>query len=216
MGYITNLPVNGLFNITAYFKQSGSLWKDGYHKGIDITSGNKNIYSVCDGEVAVVGWDADGWGRYVSIKPKGFDRIRFIFAHLVKDSVKVKAGQAVSRTSIIGTMGTTGHSTGTHLHIEMRIDNTPVAVYEYLGIENKKQTNLSDKDYITTASESDQLLQKMLNEFDGVSESPKAPDYKALYESEQKAHNETKNELAAVTEKYTTLINKIKELINNG
>lgn len=210
--YITNLPVNGLFNVTAYFKQTGTLWKDGYHKGIDITAGNKNIYSVCDGEVTVVGWDANGWGRYVSIKPKGFERIRFIFAHLVKNSVKVKVGQNVTRTDILGTMGTTGNSTGVHLHIEMRIDNTPVAVYEYLGIENKKQTNLSDLDYKTTASESDKLLQKMLNDFDGVSDQPMKTDYKALYEAEQKAHNETKAELKAVTNK----IKKIEEVLKNG
>ena len=64
--YTTNIPVNNTFNITAVFGQKGSLWKNG-HKGVDITAENKTIYSICDGEVTVVGWDADGWGRYVSI-----------------------------------------------------------------------------------------------------------------------------------------------------
>ena len=93
--YITNLPVNGKFNVTAYFGQKGTLWSAGWHKGVDVTAADKDIYSMCDGEVTVVGWDAKGWGRYVSIKPKGFDRVRIILCHLVKNSVKVKKGATV-------------------------------------------------------------------------------------------------------------------------
>ena len=52
----------------------------------------------------MVGFDEGGWGRYISIKPEGFERIRIIFCHLVKDSVKVKKGDKVSRKTVLGTM----------------------------------------------------------------------------------------------------------------
>ncbi len=166
--YTTNIPVNNTFNITATFGQSGSLWKNG-HKGIDITAQNKTIYSICDGEVTVVGWDADGWGRYVSIKPSGFDRVRIILCHLVKDSVKVKVGDKVSRLTKIGTMGTTGNSTGVHLHVEMRVDNTAVDPTPYMLLENKKASGLVDTDFKFSPENQKSALTAVLNAFDAKS-----------------------------------------------
>jgi len=141
--YVTNLPLNNVFNVTATFGQTGGLWKNG-HKGIDLT-GDKKIYSVCDGEVTFEGYDADGWGRYVSIMPTGQSRVRFIFCHLENNSVKVKKGDKVTRLTHIATMGSTGNSTGVHLHIEMRIDNTPCDVSPYLLIPNKKAITIINK-----------------------------------------------------------------------
>lgn len=182
MAYITNLPVNGKFNVTGIFGQKGSMWKT-YHKGVDITAEDKKLYALCDGEVTYTGYDAGGWGYYVSVMPKGFDRIRIILCHMVKGSIKVKKGDNVSRTTILGTMGTTGNSTGVHVHVEMRIDNEAVDPTPYLKIANKVAAGLIDTDYKTTASESNEILQEMLNKFDGKTE-PYA-DYKALYEQKK-------------------------------
>ena len=163
--YTTNIPVNNTFNITATFGQKGSLWKNG-HKGIDITAENKTVYSICDGEVTVVGWDADGWGRYVSIKPSGFERIRIILCHLVKNSVKVKVGDKVCRTTKLGTMGTTGNSTGVHLHVEMRVDNSAVDPSPYMLIQNKKASGLVDTDFMFSPENQKSALTAVLNSFD--------------------------------------------------
>ena len=164
--YTTNLPVNGKFNVTAIFGQQGSYWKNG-HKGIDLTAADKRIYSVCDGTVTVVGFDKNGWGRYVSIKPEGFERVRFILCHLVENSVKVKKGDKVSRLTHIGTMGTTGNSSGVHLHVEMRIDNKSVDPSGYLLIANKKASGLSDTNFKFNKEKQRELLTAVLSEFDG-------------------------------------------------
>lgn len=163
--YTTNLPVNGKFNVTAIFGQQGSYWKNG-HRGIDLTAADKRIYSVCDGTVTVVGFDKNGWGRYVSIKPEGLERIRFILCHLVENSVNVKKGDKVSRLTHIGTMGTTGNSSGVHLHVEMRIDNKSVDPSAYLLIANKKQSGLLDTDFKFEKERQRELLTAVLSEFD--------------------------------------------------
>lgn len=165
MAFVTNLPVSNIFNITATFGQSGSLWKNG-HKGMDLTAPQKTIYSVCDGEVTVVGFDKNGWGRYVSIKPDGFERIRFILCHMVENSVKVKKGDRVNRLTKIGTMGTTGNSTGVHLHVEMRIDNKSVNPSQYLLIPNERLQSLNSANYKFDANCQKTALAAILDAFD--------------------------------------------------
>lgn len=177
--YVTNLPVNGKFNITAVFGEEGSLWKNG-HKGIDITADERTLYSVCDGEVSYVGYDANGWGRYVSIKPDGFERIRIILCHLVNNSTKVKKGDKVSRTTKIGTMGTTGNSTGVHVHVEMRVDNTAVDPTSYLKLRNNKATGLNDTDYKVDAKTQSALLSEIINRFDSGAAQSKAAELESL------------------------------------
>lgn len=140
---MTDLPVTGEFTVTAVYGQKGSLWST-YHRGIDIVSSNKNIYSTCDGVVRVVAFDAGGWGNYVSV---GDDSgRRHIFCHL--DSVKVKVGDRVTRSTVIGVMGKTGNVTGVHLHYELHDSNDNVTDPSvYLGIPNKAGTyNSSDYD----------------------------------------------------------------------
>lgn len=197
--YVTNLPVNGNFNITATFGQTGKYWST-YHKGIDITAAQKDIYSVCDGEVTVVGWDEKGWGRYVSIKPKGFDRIRIIVCHLVKDSVKVKKGDSVNRLTRLGTMGSTGNSSGVHVHIEMRIDNTSVCPSEYLLVPNKITTGLKSSDFKFDASCQTSTLTAVLQSFD------------AKQNGVSNAADELNKQIATLKENLNAAEQKIKEL----
>ena len=131
---MTNLPVTGTFSVTATFGQQGAYWARG-HQGIDLVAANRNIYSTCNGTVRLVAYDAGGWGQYVSIgDEQGF---RHIFCHLVKGSVKVKAGDRVDRTTVIGTMGATGNVTGTHLHYQLQKGDQVVDPTLWLGIPNR-------------------------------------------------------------------------------
>ncbi len=136
-------PVKGKFNITAIFGQEGKHWADG-HKGIDFTAKDKNVYAACDGTVRVVAYDANGWGRYISIGDS--EGRRHLYCHLEKCNVsegkKVKAGQ------VIGVMGSTGNSTGVHLHYQINNSaGVPQNAADFLGIPNEKgEYNSNDFD----------------------------------------------------------------------
>jgi len=101
-------PASGV--ITQYFR-----W---YHKGIDIA--NKEgpaILAADSGKIVVAGWpDNVGYGNRVVIDHgNGYQTL---YGHLAK--IYVVAGQTVKRGDQIGQMGSTGRSTGTHLHFEVR------------------------------------------------------------------------------------------------
>lgn len=95
--------------ITQYF-----AW---YHKGIDIANrAAPNILAADAGVVVVAGWpDNYGYGNRVVIDHgNGY---RTLYAHMSR--IYVVVGQSVSRGAALGQMGTTGRSTGIHLHFEV-------------------------------------------------------------------------------------------------
>ncbi len=90
------------------------------HTGIDIASESgtgTEILSVADGQVVKVKWDNTGYGYHVIINHGG--GIQTLYAHM--NDIYVKQGQHVKMGDTIGTMGSTGNSTGIHLHFELRI-----------------------------------------------------------------------------------------------
>ncbi len=103
-------PVRGL--VTQGFKS--------YHPGIDIAgSAGDPVVAADGGEVIVSGWvDNTGYGNRVMIKhPNGYVTL---YGHLLADSHKVKTGDKVSKGQVIGLRGSTGRSTGPHVHFEVR------------------------------------------------------------------------------------------------
>lgn len=93
-----------------------------YHPGLDISNlGGGPIKASDSGKVTVAGWpDASGYGNRILIDHgNGYTTL---YAHL--SAVYVASGQSVSRGDVIGMMGSTGRSTGTHLHIEIRNNGT--------------------------------------------------------------------------------------------
>lgn len=151
---VTRLPFNGKFKVTCVYLAKGTLWRNGYHQGIDLVGiTNKNVYSICNGVVERAGWDAGGFGNYVRIKEDGSEN-RIYLAHLAQ--VNVKVGQKVTYTTIVGIMGATGNVTGAHTHVEIREFSNGQVVRRidpaaYMGIPNKKGT-YNSKDYPITES----------------------------------------------------------------
>ena len=107
--------------------------------GIDLisTSGDREVKSIGDGVVRGNFNDPNGFGNYVSIEHP--DGKRVLYAHL--ESFKKKAGDKVQAGDVIGIEGSTGRSTGIHLHLEVRetpyLQHNRLNIADYLGIENK-------------------------------------------------------------------------------
>lgn len=99
------------YKLSDYF---GMRWGK-LHKGLDIT-GNRNILASDNGVVTYAGNKGDGYGNKVVLDHK--NGYVTVYAHLSK--VETKKGSIVEKGEKIGIMGSTGHSTGVHLHFEIQ------------------------------------------------------------------------------------------------
>ncbi|HOZ80959.1 MAG TPA: M23 family metallopeptidase [Candidatus Woesebacteria bacterium] len=90
-----------------------------YHPGVDVANrANPDIIASQGGTVITAGWNAGGYGNYVVVDHgNGYQTL---YAHMVTNSIVVKAGDRVRQGQKLGVMGSTGRSTGTHLHFEIR------------------------------------------------------------------------------------------------
>jgi len=87
-----------------------------YHQGIDIAgNGDQMIYPIANGTVAVVEYDRFGYGNSVIVTHG--NQIVSRYAHLSK--VKAQVGESVDKSTALGYVGSTGWSTGPHLHLEI-------------------------------------------------------------------------------------------------
>lgn len=96
------------------------------HKGMDFAAGyGTSILAAGDGIVVTAGYHYS-WGNYVKIYHGEIDghSIYTLYAHC--SSLGVTAGQTVTQGQIIAAVGSTGQSTGNHLHFEVYVDNTRV------------------------------------------------------------------------------------------
>jgi murein DD-endopeptidase MepM/ murein hydrolase activator NlpD len=98
------------------------------HHGIDFgVSAGTPIYAPDNGEVIYAGWYG-GYGKVVIIDHGG--DLTTLYGHT--SSYVVDAGQRVKKGQVIAYVGSTGMSTGPHLHFEVRKNGTPVNPYIYL------------------------------------------------------------------------------------
>jgi len=101
------------------------------HKGIDLAAPTGTpIHAAADGIISMAQWFG-GYGLYVSIEHGGSIQTRY--GHMSR--LNVADGQRVSKGDIIGYVGTTGRSTGPHLHYEVRINGEAVNPLPYLQSE---------------------------------------------------------------------------------
>ena len=93
------------------------------HAGIDLSGPQGTpIYATADGTITEAGWNSGGYGNLVKVDHGRGIETRY--GHLSK--MTVRAGERVTRGQLIGRMGSTGRSTGSHLHYEVRIDGRAV------------------------------------------------------------------------------------------
>lgn len=131
-GYI--FPVQGLsksnINNKTYPSYKG-------HTGVDVNIGvsGKSVVAVKDGtvvisEARISNGKYYSYGEYIVISHG--DGTMTLYAHMLANSRKVKVRDKVKQGQVIGTVGSTGKSTGTHLHFEVRVGGSPVNPLPYL------------------------------------------------------------------------------------
>jgi len=99
------------------------------HDGIDLPGRlGSNVFATGAGVVTFAGW-ARGYGNLVQIDHPGGLRTRY--GHLSR--ILVSRGSTVSQGEIVGLMGSTGRSTGSHLHYEIQVGGVPVNPLGFIG-----------------------------------------------------------------------------------
>lgn len=109
--------------------------KNSFHRGIDIAGKlNDPIYAAADGVIHHVGYDKLH-GNHVIVEH--FNGLRTWYMHL--NSTQVKKGEQVRKGDPIGKLGTTGRSTGPHLHYEVQLNGKSVDPAPYLMTTDEKR-----------------------------------------------------------------------------
>ncbi|GIW24277.1 peptidoglycan DD-metalloendopeptidase family protein [Meiothermus sp.] len=104
------------FTITTYFGRRGVFQR--FHTGIDLAAPTGTpIYAARAGQVDTAGWSRFGYGLHVILDHGGAQET--LYGHMSR--IAVRPGQWVARGELIGYVGSTGWSTGPHLHFEVRV-----------------------------------------------------------------------------------------------
>ena len=146
--------------------------KKQFHNGLDLVSKvkNRNLYAIDDGYVQkiVTGQDKSktGYGNYIWVR---YPRYNLSLLHAHCSSIKKKKGDKVKKGDVIAIMGSTGRSTGVHLHLGM----TKIGSNNWLNTKNYKM--LSNKYNLTRTlkkgckgSDVKELQKKLKIKADGI------------------------------------------------
>ena len=108
-------PISSGYTITSRFGWRNS----GNHTGLDIAAPTGTaIHAAASGKVIASGWSTGGYGYHIIIDHG--NGVHTLYGHCSK--LYVKEGQTVSQGDVIGAVGSTGNSTGPHLHLEVRVN----------------------------------------------------------------------------------------------
>jgi len=133
-------PVKGKYTITSPFgfRKHPITGKRRLHAGVDLVTGRKNTAIIAPEAGLIIEArksTAPGGGYGYFVKYRGVSGATHLVAHLEEGSLGVKAGERVKQGQKLGVMGTTGASTGIHLHWEVR-GETPVDPIKWMARQN--------------------------------------------------------------------------------
>ena len=129
-------PTRGAYSISSpYGYRSASISGWSFHGGIDIVIGGKSssgvpVVAAASGTVEKVQKSYSGYGHMVLINHGNGIKTRY--AHMLPGSLTVYVGQKVSKGQQIGKIGSTGNSTGPHLHFEVIVNGSKVDPQKYV------------------------------------------------------------------------------------
>ena len=130
-------PLPGYTHITSNYGDQREYYANGswhvdVHTGTDISGSGvygKPIVAANSGKVYAATWSNYGYGNYVIIDHGGGRST--LYGHC--SSLAVQQGQDVNQGDVIAYVGSTGNSTGPHLHFEVRINGSPVNAMQYFS-----------------------------------------------------------------------------------
>ena len=125
LGITLSKPISSGYTITSRFGQRSS----GTHTGLDIASPmGTNIHAAASGTVVTSGWSDYGYGYHVVISHG--NGVYTLYGHCSK--LYVNVGDVVNQGDTIAAVGSTGNSTGPHLHLEIRVNGQKLNPQYYL------------------------------------------------------------------------------------
>jgi len=124
-------PLKGKINSSFGYRKDPFKSRSGFHSGLDIDANyGQHVVATADGVVTKASWHTY-YGKTAIVKHK--DNYETLYGHLSK--LKVKEGQEVKVGDVIGKAGSTGRSTGTHLHYEVIKDGKRVNPKNFLSLK---------------------------------------------------------------------------------
>lgn len=138
--------ISSKFGKRTFYNNKTQKYETGFHNGIDMTSGNI-IVTTEDGIVIASRNNIEGYsekyssGNYVTIDHG--NNINTTYCHMKCKSVKVQKGDIVKKGQELGLKGSTGHSTGAHLHYGVKVNGSWVNPEDYL-LGNKSLVKNND------------------------------------------------------------------------
>lgn len=144
-------PLNDVYHISSFYgnRVHPISKRVIHHNGIDVAAPlGTEVHSANAGTVVYTGFQS-ARGYYIIVKN---GNIKVLYQHLKANSIKVKMGQSVSKGQVIANVGSTGASTGSHLHLEVFKNDTltnPLSYtyHKYNGVKilDDKESNVVQK-----------------------------------------------------------------------
>ena len=134
-------PADGAVGTGSFVFPTVNHWLSGYdyapeanHPAVDFGGALGNaIYAADNGVVVYAGWNDHGYGE-VTVIDHG-NGYQTLYGH--QSQIRVVCGQSVYQGDLIGNLGSTGRSSGPHLHFEMTYNGAKVSPYEFMEIERR-------------------------------------------------------------------------------
>ncbi|MGH3679622.1 MAG: peptidoglycan DD-metalloendopeptidase family protein [Natronosporangium sp.] len=120
------MPVDGTKTSDFGMRSDPITGEQRLHAGMDFAApGGTPIWAAAAGIVINAGWNDGGYGNFTCLSHGTFEGQGLSTCYAHQSEILVSAGQSVAAGDVIGRVGTTGNSTGDHLHFEVRRDGSP-------------------------------------------------------------------------------------------